>query len=480
MNNKGQITIFLSLIISALLLLSLTAIQAININLVKEKCTINSRSIVSTIKSEYESYVFENYHILLLDKSFGGLSEEEKEESLKELMQENLGSNIILSDLNIVEYKYLMDEECKAFKAQIAEYMTYAAIETSFDSIIEKIKGSATVTDELLEDMENADEIDEEAVSSNNEAIKSEDVSQESEGTEVVEDEACQVEDPREFTASLMETGILSVVLPEGLEVSNEEIDLSGVPSQGTDTNFDTVSVDFSDLDVFTQEIAEGGSLLQELEGDISGVLYANDVFNCALDYSVNEETVFLCEREYLIIGKNSDYENLEGVVHKLTALRLPVNFIYLLSDGEKMSLIEPIAAALFAATKIPAEVYKYLIAGCWSYVEALAEVKMLLSGSKVEFIKTKENWITDLDNLQGSINSEKRFEKGLSYEDYLMLLLAVDTDNLHIRMLDLIQLNTAQHNKNFKIENAITGITIETESEYLGKKYSLKISGNY
>ncbi len=469
MNNKGQVTVFISLIISVMLVLGMTAHKAIRVNLVQEKCVINTRSIVSSVMSEYDSYIFDNYHILLFDKKYDGISEEEKEEQLKRLLQENLGDNITVDNVDILGYKYLLDNDCDEFKNQISEYMSYAFVEYSFEEILEKLKGGDVIvkeeTLEAMEEAKNQEEVDE---------------ATEAETDDMLEKNEEEVEDPREFTASIQENGVLSLVLPENMEISDVHIDLSEVPSGGNGTKFDEIDSNFCDIDCFMNDLDINDGWIDEIEGDIEGVLYSRLVFNCATACDVNPSTVFKCEREYLIAGKSSDKKNLESVVLRISALRFPVNFIYLITDTEKLSLIEPIAEALFLATGVPAPVYQYLIAGCWSYIESLAEVKSLLKGECLEFIKTKENWITDLNNLEDSINGGKSTEEGLSYEDYLMILAAMNTDDIYIRMLDLIQLNREQSYSDFRIKNAAVWITIQTDCEYQGKKYLNECSDGY
>lgn len=465
MNNKGQVTVFISLIISILLVLGLTAHKVICINLVQEKCVINTRVVVSSVMSEYNSYVYDNYHILLFDKGFNGLTEEEKEEQLKILFENNMGNNITVKKLDILEYGYLLEDECAEFKKQISEYMKYALVEYSFEEIIEKIEGEATTVQ-----LETYESMDEAQNQENADAYNREEVEEEPE----------EIQDPREFTASIKQSGVLAVVLPKDMVVSDVHIDLSETPSGGASTTFNSIDSSFSDIDSFKMELDANDNWLEKIKGDVEGVLYSRAVFNCATSCEVNSDTVFKCEREYLIAGKASDKENLESVVLRITALRLPVNFVYLITDTEKMSLIEPLAEALFLATGVPAPVYQYLIAGCWSYAESLAEVKCLLKGERLEFVKNKENWFTDLDNLAGSIDEGKNSETGLSYEDYLMLLAAMNMEDVYIRMLDLIQLNTAQQNPDFKIENSVTSIHIQTDCEYQGIRYLNECEDGY
>lgn len=470
MNNKGQITVFISLIISVLLILGIASHKAINVNLAKEKLAANCQVAVSELLSEYNNYIFEHYHILLFDSSFGGKNQAIREEELKSRMAKNLGDNIHVEDLRILEYTTLMEDDCKAFKDQIEEYMLYAAVEYGVEEILNQTDNNdGTVGDDILNDMDNAQ--NQEFVDSNQEENTEEDT----------EEDDASIEDPREFTSSISEMGVLSFVLPEYMDVSSVHIDLSHVPSAGKESNFVEIDGTFDDMDVLEEDLLEGGNWSEKLIDGGTGILYSRLVFNCATDTEVNKDTVLEFEREYLIAGKSSDYDNLENVVHRIMAIRFPANFISLLGDSEKMALIDPVAEALFVATGVPAPVYKYLIAGCWSYVESVADVRNLLKGKRVPFMKNSDSWITDLSALETSIyNDTEDTGEGLSYEDYLMILLAVNSDDMYVRMLDLMQINARQEQDDFMISNGAVGVTVTLTGRYLDATHSVTSEGCY
>ena len=151
------------------------------------------------------------------------------------------------------------------------------------------------------------------------------------------------------------------------------------------------------------------------------------------------------------------------------------------MSDNVKSSELSALATSLMAVTGIPAPVLKRLLAGAWAYVEAVAEIRNLMSGSKLAFKKTGSNWITDLDNLGESMYSTcKEDDKGLSYKDYLLILLAMDMDRGYCRMLDLIQLNTRETEADFCIKNAAVAVGVDISVTYDGKKYGFKESAEY
>ena len=210
-------------------------------------------------------------------------------------------------------------------------------------------------------------------------------------------------------------------------------------------------------------------------------MVYAKGVFNCATNLTVNEGTVFDFELEYIICGDKSDYKNLNKTVKRLIALRLPIDFTYLLTDTSRMARVKSIAASISASTGVPYSVVKYLISGCWAYVESVADVKLLLKGKKLPFDKSGSNWLTDIDNLGGSLDdADFEDEAGMDYEDYLMILMALNMDTAYLRMLDLMQLNARQIYPDFKMENAAVGLTAEVSLIYDGSEFDYRISGGY
>ncbi len=457
MNNKGQITVFLTLMVGCLLGLLMMGITVVNRNCSESKAAMVTKSAMSGIKAGYNSYIFENYHILLFDKTLDGAGEAALEEQLKADIECNLGEGFAVEEIRVQRYRSITEEECLAFKEQIDDYAVYGLAQKGWDKIVEATKDNGAIPPEIIEEMETA---------KNSEEMN---VKGEEEGKGQSDD---KLEDPREFTENMSSMGLMSIVLPEDMDVSGEEINLSGLPSfeNGIGISFfQNVNKDFDNMDFLLDDIGKENKWEEDLVSSGVGLAYAGEMFNCATQ-NVNEDTIFNCELEYIVCGENSDYKNLKGVVNRIIAIRLPVNYGYLIKDKSKMSEIRSISIPLSFIVLIPEPVLTYLIAGCWSYVEAIVDVRCLLEGKSMEFTKNKDNWITDLNDFESSVNYDgKESEKGLNYHDYMIILVSTNMDKTYYRMLDIMELNTKQFYPNFKMENAMVGFQVNAiiEGEY-------------
>ncbi len=153
---------------------------------------------------------------------------------------------------------------------------------------------------------------------------------------------------------------------------------------------------------------------------------------------------------EYILYGKNSDKENLWQGMEELALFREGVNMAYLLTDSQKKAEAYALAASLVGFTGNPAAVKaaQYVILGVWAYGESVVELKQLYRGSRIKPVKTGENWQLSLQALL-SMNLEREYdeEDGLSYEDYLKVLMLLQNDSqkyyrtmaaMELRMIEL------------------------------------------
>lgn len=475
MNNRGRITVFLCLIMSSLLLLGITAINVINIFAAKEKAAVAVRSSVSSVKAGYNSYIFEHYHILLFDKGCGGQGEAALEEKLLSNLEENLGDSFAVNEVAVTDFELIYDNECRALKEQIKEYMNYAVVEYGADKILESTGGrDGTLTSAILQDMDAAEK---------NQTSGRENVETSSDN-KTASSGAVGIDDPRDFTANMSDIGVLSIVIPDDMDISSEKIDLSGLPSIkkiGLANDFFRINDDFDDYTTLKTDLKARGTWKDALIDSSLGIAYARTVFNCAVNTEVNEGTVFDCEIEYLICGKESDYANMNSVVKKLLAVRFPVNYAYLVSDTAKMAQVSAISAPLSLVVLVPEPILKCLITGCWSYVEAMADVRCLLEGRRMAFTKNKGNWITDLNNLENSVLGEGiSDDKGMCYEDYLMILMALNMDKVYYRMLDIMELNVRQTDSSFQIENGAVRLSADFDISFGNWNFYINKTGKY
>ncbi len=149
-------------------------------------------------------------------------------------------------------------------------------------------------------------------------------------------------------------------------------------------------------------------------------------------------------ELEYLLAGKDSDQANLKAAVRQLLLMREGVNYLYLLQDQEKTAEALAMALAITSAAGVPvlAEPLKHGILLAWAYAESICDVRILMNQGKVLPVKTSEQWHTDLEHLGSGVSeNEGKKQKGLTYSQYLQLLLWTRKDaTLTFRAMDLIE----------------------------------------
>ena len=195
-----------------------------------------------------------------------------------------------------------------------------------------------------------------------------------------------------ESAKELLQKGLLSLVTDDVSDISNASISDLNLPSkkENTEKNGKTDLTDRA---------------LLALYGKRKFGNYISKIKDHDLSY----------EMEYIISGKSSDRENLTEVVKKIVGIRNVMNLGYLLTDSVKMSQLTFIASSAATAIGLPflEPVIKAVLIEAWSLGEAVADVKGLLKGNEVVFIKDKISWKTDIKNLLGgSIKNDKNSKK--------------------------------------------------------------------
>lgn len=486
MNNKGRITVFLSLITGVLLILGITVIKLVDIRAARAKASICVNASLSSVKALYNNYIFEHYHILLFDKDFCGRGEAYLEEYIKDNVSENLGRKFKVEDVAVDSYELITDNSCQALKNQIEEYVIYAGLQNGLEHIFTETNNTdGTLDEEILNEFDNEEENPEEGEGHNNsEGIE--------EGDSVNDDEnidtsMVEVEDPRVFFATGGSLFLMNLVLPANVTPSAERIDISGVPSKNRRIVHpfadygNEVNLNFDDADKLKGELVYHDSWLDSVRDAASVSYYASQVFNCVTDNSVNDTTVFEYELEYLISGLNSDLKNIRNTIDEIIAIRMPVNYLFLCRNTVKKNEIKAISIPLSLLNPISERIIRLLITGCWAYAESIAETRGLLEGKKLPFMKNNENWITDIFSLGGSIfNDAAETEHGLSYKDYLVILLSLNTNRTCYRMLDLMELNAQKNTDYFQMEGCATSLSVDYFIKYKNYDCSVRNATGY
>ncbi len=481
--NKGRVVVFMSLIISVLLVLLTVVFQVVIQSAAKSKTVIASQLSGSDIKACYNNYIFEHYHILLFDKTMGGKGEAYVETLLQTYYEDKLGAEYTDKNVEITEFHMLTDKDGAPFQEQMQAYITYALAQQAAQAAVDEIKTKTdghdgTLPADLEQDMDEAEKQSENP--GDTEEQNEQETEHQPDGASDAEENA---EDPRDYTKKLSSSAILNLVLPDDKTVSGAVASLSELPSHaqsGKQDDYEEVERDFGSMKAMKKGLKTLGSWQDALVDTGAQAAYIPLVFNSFMEQK-NDTSVLQYEQEYLIAGKASDQENLKSVAHRMIGLRYPMNYVSLCAQADKMAELHSLAASLSAAAPYLIPVVKYLLAGCWAYVESIADVKVLFDGKKAAAVKTSENWITDLSHIRESLSKDtKEVKNGLDYQAYLTILQLMKTDRTRNRMLDLIQINTRQKQDAFRIRNAAVGFEADFESSFQNRGFYYHQSVEY
>lgn len=207
----------------------------------------------------------------------------------------------------------------------------------------------------------------------------------------------------------------------------------------------------------FRETVAEGkGEKTENLRGDEKKNRFFNN------------------EVEYVLVGKNSEYKNVNGTRQRLLLLRGTLNMAYLLSDPGKREAIN-LAAASTGGILLPGVgdlVAFALITTCWSMAEAILDYRTLVEGGEVPFVKTEDSWKTDLEAvLSEAFEEEGEKEAGgiipMDYEQYLRILLFLIPRETRLgRIQELLYLN----HKEFPLEEAVCSFRVYGTASGIGE----------
>ena len=433
---KGEITVFLSLTVVLLVSFILGMMNAANIQLMKNQARIDVDSALYSLFGEYQTDLLEEYHIFGIEETYG--TGNLQEENLLRRMH-YFGTKGIVHEIKGIQY--LTDLDGMGLREQIITYM-----EQKYG--IEYARNLAGMTGEW----EEVEIQEKEAKENQNQSI--EEMKQMSE--EMEKDHQEEIENPFDCMEQIEANGIISYVLPKDKRLSGKEINRDR-----------QVSVRI--------RVAGRGNFpaRKNLSGTEAAVSDGNKIYQeerkKSLDYEV----------EYLLAGKKSDKENLESVLMKLFLIRMGVNYICLQKDSGRKAEAEVLAVTICTLLLMPegTEVVKQLILAAWAGGESVADLRTLLAGQRVPAIKTSENWSVSLAELPLILSSDKRAEvketeKGLSYKDYLRILLFLkDTKEVTMRLADRIEENirSQPEKEYFRIDQCVTKLEIENKVTVYG-----------
>lgn len=437
---EGSITVFLALTLALILsflfsMLELSRVKALQ-GLVKREFQLEAESLLGA----YNQELWQDYGLLFLNT----VDEKGKpdiriiEQCLLEESgvqeKENHFYRLMMKDAQVEKYALATDAQGAEFRRQACK----AAKESLTKEGMEYLKQQIMQGSRLEEESSSLEQKWNDALSAEDTAREIAEAGEEEKAEEKENENKADInreegenkdlpENPMAYVSQLKSSPLLAMVLEDPSELSGKGIDIS-------------TAIDRRELSC--------GNLSAEQENSVDKlwfIQYLNQYFTCGAEEKSTQHALDY-ELEYCICGKETDAENLEGTVKRLLLLREAGNFITIMQDVEKKALAMEIAAAAIGFTGL-LPLVKALQIGillAWSYVESITDLRGLLAGGKVPLVKTGSEWKSDLFHIKETTQKTGAAEeKGLSYREYLQILLFLTgQEKLTYRAMDIVERN--------------------------------------
>ena len=225
--------------------------------------------------------------------------------------------------------------------------------------------------------------------------------------------------------------------------------------------------VDQSGL-ISQRDIKNGAGLrpYQKAADDLaSRQLFYKYIFDQCGYYSDEKEgSALTYQIEYLIVGRDSDMENMEEIADKIFKTRYAINMAYLMSSGSKQMEAEEMALAATSAIGLPelTEAVKWTILFAWGYAESAKDMRILYDGYGLTLIKTDATWNTPLAQMvafAACLDDYTPPGGDMDYKKYLTLFLeSADCNRTTMRLMDIMEMDIrlTPGNSKFRMDNAV------------------------
>lgn len=449
-NKKASITVFLTLLLLLSASFFFALLETARIKGLGTKADIVSDAALESVFAEYQKEIYENYGLLMLDCAYGSenFAIENVEKRLQEKNLNNLKQSekefygINLTECKIPGYQLLTDDGGKVFRHLAAQTAKREALVQEVDDFAEEIQQKESLEQEngtVEERLEEANKTIEEV-----EQAKNTENTEEKVGDISAQKPQEEVKNPIEDANQWKKSAVLSLVVRDESQLSNKAIALEHTLEHRQKE---------------TGNLPVQGAILEELwfvkylETHMGS--YRQISSNHALDY----------EWEYILNGESSDRDNLKETVKSLIMIREIANMGYLIQDQQKCIEAEELAVALMGWSMNPPVVAatKWGILAAWAYSESILDVRALLEGRRIAWIKNAEQWTTGINQTGEAVDGfamAKDCENGWDYLKYLQFLICMKKDSaVNYRSMDIIEVNTnAMYGKSIQMDHMMTG----------------------
>lgn len=456
MKKSGEITVFLALVLSILISLLFTVIQAARTNAMRFQTECVTDMALQSVLAEYNRELLEQYELFFIDAAYGTMEESNilLEEHIREYLEKNFNAggwqrNFSIKDLLELQIDFAeIEKSCGAaddmggvLERRAAEYMLERY---GLDTLLQKFETEDFETESLF---------------------------------------ACDMKEMRKENETAIRRVDTTVTDSDGkkhrIPVKNPADKINRRRGSSEVLRLMTEGKELSKREFRAEEYLSARSYLEQdgfLPEERTNLPFEENLFRqylmekCGNYVHPKDSSYLTYQMEYLLAGKDCDVENLQTVTERILALREASNFIYLLSDSEKQAEAEAMAMTLAAVILFPelAELIKFSILIAWAYAESVNDVKTLLGGGSVPLYKSRSDWRLGLESaLSLNLPQTEKSQSGLSYEEYLhIFLLTVKREERNKRFMDLVEMDIRQTegNENFCINHCVDSFIVQIQ----------------
>ena len=421
-DEQGSMSAFLAMLFLVFLLLISVCVEGIYMYTARGKAMGIYMSGLSHTKGNYQKELADMYHIYAMDPRYHKKIETDFSDRMKESLDQNgdpfrfqTGSTKISDILD------LSAQKGEVLKYQIRQQMQYEAAGDILKNLTKKIKAGEDQKNEFSGIKDQIQKEEEEAEETENEkTLTSEPVKK----------------DPRKGFMKLLKEGSVPLIMGEK-KVSDLPINIVYGKKDTTKQsvwNFMNRKDVEKELDEF-EKTASTDSFASELPV----VLYATKYFHFLTDTTKKD--------------------------WRMIALRFVMNAACVYQDPAKEKEAALLAASILGVTGFPpaVAVAKNLLLLALAYGESVIDVRNLADGKKIPAVKTSSDWQLSFAGLATLNCKRKPVKQGMSYEDYLLLLLISQKDKRqkYFRMMDLMEQNIRRKVSDFKLDQCISSYKI-------------------
>ena len=478
---QGYITCYLALTLGIMLSFIFTLFKAVRVQTIRMETEGVMDIALFSIFGEFHRELLEQYDLFFIDTSYGeGIPKIQRtEEHLQYYMNQNFEKEVVsnwvrnrdLTDLHcdnvsFENYVYASDGEGQILKSQILDYMQHkngSAVLENRKNRISTIKLQENSNMNIEGQWDEAERKLQKLV----EERKKDFIDPET-GEEI----PIGFDNPASHIREIRAGGTLGLVLTQETQISPMVITPEYYfshrnPNQGKG------------------EIIYRESMLDKASGKI--LLGEYFLEKCSSYQNPMEKAVLKYQMEYLLHGKESDLENLEATVEDILHIREGINFVYLMTDAEKIKEAEALAwilSAVFLSPEIK-DALKVTILFAWTYAESVKDVRILMDGHPLLLIKNKDGWNTPLSQLFAFTSYLGDYDvpnSGITYEDYVRYFMNIKPEKeLLYRFMDLCEMDIriTDSNKYFQMDGCLWNVKAKANVSS-GYGYGYQISRSY